>query len=43
MQKSKLVVDNPWREYERRKRALPPMPAEDYERAVADIAAETGV
>lgn len=32
-----------WREYERRKASLPPMPPDEYERAVAEIAQEAGV
>lgn len=34
---------DPWQEYERRKRALPPMPADEYEAAVRKIAQELGV
>jgi uncharacterized protein (DUF2384 family) len=32
-----------YREYERRKKALPPMSSEEYERAVREICRELGI
>lgn len=34
---------NPWAEYERRKKALPPMDPDEYERAIKIICEELGI
>lgn len=39
----KKTTGNPWREYERRKMALPPMPADEYEDAIRKIAQDLGL
>ncbi len=43
MNKSIFSTSNKWAEYERRKRELPPMSAEEYERAVREICRELGI
>ncbi len=40
MSKSIFSTSNKWAEYERRKKALPPMSSEEYERAVREICEE---
>ena len=43
MRRSIFSTSNKWAEFERRKRALPPMSAEEYERAVREICRELGI
>ena len=40
MSKSIFSTSNKWAEYERRKKALPPMSPEEYERVVKEICRE---
>jgi len=43
MSKSIFSTSNKWAEYERRKRELPPMSAQEYEAAVREICRELGI
>jgi len=41
--KSIFSTSNKWAEYERRKKALPPMSSEEYERVIREICRELGI
>lgn len=43
MSKSIFSTSNKWAEYERRKKALPHMSAEEYEAAIREICRELGI
>lgn len=43
MRRSIFSTSNKWAEFERRKRALPPMSPQEYERAVREICRELGI
>ena len=43
MNKSIFSTSNKWAEYERRKKALPPMSSQEYEAAIREICRELGI